>query len=151
MTVDTLSFEAGGGPVAGCGRIGIGPIPGRRAGLMIEEADLALRGTNVRSEFPDGFTSVSDLDLTFRFDSAGARLGGTIDLVKGIYSRNLKAGSVAVRGGSGLDLPPRSPLPDPPASPGLDIPVPAPQDGLLRHDPANLQGPGGRRVPGGPA
>src|SRR5260221_5413543 len=114
MTVDTLSFEAGGGPVAGCGRIGIGPIPGRRAGLMIEEADLALRGTNVRSEFPDGFTSVSDLDLTFRFDSAGARLGGTIDLVKGIYSRNLKAGSAAGCRGSWLrlgapDPPPRAP------------------------------------------
>src|SRR5260221_14724016 len=118
MTVDTLRFEAGGGPVAGSGRIGIGPIPGRRAGLMIEEADLALRGTNVRSEFPDGFTSVSDLDLTFRFDSAGARLGGTIDLVKGIYSRNLKAGSAADRGRSGAELAPPTPPPDPAGPPG---------------------------------
>ncbi len=148
MTVDTLRFEAGGGPVAGSGRIGIGPIPGRRAGLMIEEADLALRGTNVRSEFPDGFTSVSDLDLTFRFDSAGARLGGTIDLVKGIYSRNLKAGSAAVRGGSGLDLAPRSPLPDPLASLGLDIRIRAAQDVWLRNDLANLEGAGELRVTG---
>ncbi len=148
MTIDTLSFEAGGGPVEGTGRVGIGAVPGRHTGLAIRDVDLRLHGKNVKSEFPKGFVSVADLDLTFRLDSEGARLEGTIGLVKGVYSRSLRVNSAIVRGGTGLDLLPQSPLPDLVATLGINLLIRADGDVWLRNDLGNLEGSGELKVTG---
>jgi outer membrane protein assembly complex protein YaeT len=144
--IEALTFQAGGGVVQGSGSVLLGGT-GFRSPFSIRTAEIRLRGEGVKADFPAGFRSLSDIDLTLRADPGGVTLGGRIDLIKGIYSRNFHIESSLV-GGSGVRLfdfqTPVGPMVDL----GLDLTISAPEDIWLRNDFGNVEGQGELQVKG---
>ncbi len=150
LRIESLTLQAGGGPVEGRGEVVLGAPGGSGAPFAVRRADVRLAGKGVKAEFPEGFRSVSDLDLTFHLDPEGAVLKGSIDLVKGIYSHDFRIGSSIARGrGEGpLALPPPQ---GPIASLGLDLRIRSAGDVWLRNDFGSVEGAGELEVKGAAA
>ncbi|HEV8377023.1 MAG TPA: outer membrane protein assembly factor BamA, partial [Candidatus Polarisedimenticolia bacterium] len=61
---------------------------GRLRGTQIAALNLSLKGTDVQLAYPEGFRGRYDMDLALIQDEAGRRLGGAVDLVRGVYSKD---------------------------------------------------------------
>jgi outer membrane protein assembly factor BamA len=154
LTIERLEFLAGGGPVRGAGTILVGAAAPeddagglRRRVFGLRRVDVRLQGKDVRAEFPEGFRSVADLDLTLTGDRAGVTLGGWVEIVRGIYRKDFRLEETITR---------RRPaeLFDVEVPPGplqrlrLDLTIRAPSDAWIRNDLGSIEGQGEVRVTG---
>ncbi len=146
--IESLAFRAGGGEVAGSGEALIGKAGVTRGLAAILAADVTLRGTNVRAEFPAGFRSLSDLTLRLVFDPTGAELSGDIDFLRGVYERDFRIESSILRGQkvSIFDL--GTGPPGPMADMRLHLALRAPEQIWLRNDFGRIEGQVDLRVGG---
>jgi outer membrane protein assembly factor BamA/autotransporter translocation and assembly factor TamB len=146
--IESLTFRAGGGEVTGSGEALIGKSGVTRGLAAILAADVTLRGTNVRAEFPAGFRSLSDPTLRLVFDPTGAELSGDVDFLRGVYERDFKIESSILRGQkvSIFDL--GSGPPGPMADMRLDLALRAPEQIWLRNDFGRIEGQVDLRVGG---
>jgi outer membrane protein assembly factor BamA len=147
-TVESLTFQAGGGPVTGGGSLELGaPQGGMLSIQVVRKASLTFKGKDVKAEFPQGFRSASDIDLQFLADDTGMKVRGAITLVKGVYTRDFRIESSLVRAASGpfLEAPP---VAGALAAVKLDLTLRADHDVWLRNDFATLEGQGTLQVGG---
>ncbi|HKB07712.1 MAG TPA: translocation/assembly module TamB domain-containing protein [Candidatus Polarisedimenticolia bacterium] len=136
LKIETLEFLAGGGPVTGSGEIQFGDLRRSESPFTLHSATIRFRGTSVKAEFPAGFRSVSDVDLTVRRTAEGTSLSGTFDLVRAVYSKDFKLESFGrPRPGEGLRSPAGSIL----SGIDLDMAIRAPRDVWLRNDFGNIE------------
>jgi outer membrane protein assembly complex protein YaeT len=153
LRIESLSFLAGGGRVEGDGVIRLGPQgPANGASgpvplLRVRDAAVRFRGSGVRAEFPEGFRSVADLEVTLTRDEAGPRLKGWIEIVRGIYGRDFRLEEGAA-GKRAADLFPVMPAAGPFGALNLDLEVRAPGDLWLRNDLGSVEGQGEIRITG---
>jgi outer membrane protein assembly complex protein YaeT len=140
---ESLRMQAGGGPMEGTAEVLLGG--GSGLALTIQRAELDVKGRDVKSEFPEGFQSASDLDLHLRVDPAGALLRGTVDLVRGVYGREFRVSSTTLSGGFGSLTGSRT---SPIAGLRLDLAVRAPGEVWLRNDFGSLEAEGELHVTG---
>jgi outer membrane protein insertion porin family len=145
LRIESLRFLAGGGQVEGSGDVAFGGDASTRR-LSIRKAELFFTGTDVKADFPEGFRSVSDIDVALRRDHGATRLSGRIYLVRGVYSRDFRLESGL--GAASADLfeieAPAGPL----AGLELDLEVRAASDLWLRNDLGSLQGRGELKIQG---
>ncbi len=144
--IETLTFQAGGGTVEGSGSLVLGGT-GFRSPFSISTAEVRLKGKGVRADFPEGFRSLSDVDLTLRASPGAVTLSGRIDLIKAIYSRDFRIESTLV-GNAGGELFDTQPPTGPIADLRLDLTISAPGDVWMRNDFGNIEGQGELEVRG---
>jgi outer membrane protein assembly factor BamA len=156
VRIESLRFLAGGGPVEGTGRLELsappedaGPAAAPRGGVLfaVRSGEVRLRGQDVKAEFPDGFRSVMDLDVVLRQDREAITLGGALDLVKGVYSRDFRIESSLIRGRAPeiFDV---EPEPSPLSGVRLDLRVRTSGEVWLRNDFGSIEGQGSLLVGG---
>jgi outer membrane protein assembly complex protein YaeT len=141
VRIESLHFLAGGGPVEGSGEVQVGPAGGDGGPPSVRHAEVRFEGKDVKAEFPEGFRSASDFDVTLRIGPDGAVLSGGITLVKGVYSRDFRIESSLVRGRGGNAFgiePPQGPLRDL----KLDLEIQAAREVWLRNDFGSMEGSG---------
>lgn len=131
LQIESIEFLAGGGRVTGGGRVEFGRTAGARG--LIREATIRLQGKDVKANVPTGFRSVSDIDLSLEHIDGRTTLRGTIDLVRGVYSRDLRLESNLGRRGPGGIVGAPVP-PEEVAALSLDVTIRAPGDVWLRND-----------------
>ncbi|PYT15439.1 MAG: hypothetical protein DMF51_06735, partial [Acidobacteria bacterium] len=146
LRIESLEFLAGGGPVQGTGEIELGGLESTESPFAVRRAEIHFRGTSVKTEFPEGFRSTSDLDLTLRREQGATTLSGTVDLVRGVYSRDFKLDS-ALAGPRASDVF-RMPAGGALSGIDLDLVIRATQDVWLRNDFGTLEGQGELQVRG---
>ena len=146
LKIESLDFLAGGGPVTGTGEIRFGDLRRSESPFTISAAEVHFRGTSVKGEFPEGFRSVSDMDLTVRRAAGRTALSGTIDLVRGVYVKDFKLESSIGRPRASEVF--RVPAGGLFAGIGLDLLVRASQDVWLRNDLGKIEGQGEVHVRG---
>src|SRR5262249_36497993 len=113
--------------------------------FTVRAAEVRFQGSSVKGEFPEGFRSVSDMDLTVRREDGRTTLEGTIDLVRGMYVKDFKLESMGrTRSADVFRTPPSGVF----AGMGLDLVIRAPQDVWLRNDFGKVEGQGELRVRG---
>ncbi|HUD72340.1 MAG TPA: translocation/assembly module TamB domain-containing protein [Dongiaceae bacterium] len=146
--IESLTFRGGGGEVTGSGEALIGKSGVSRGLAAILAADVTLKGSNVRAEFPAGFRSLSDPMLRLVYDPTGAELSGDIDFLRGVYERDFRIESSILRGQrvSIFDL--GSGPPGPMADMRLDLALRAPEQIWLRNDFGRIEGQVDLRVGG---
>jgi outer membrane protein assembly factor BamA len=157
LRLESLRLLAGGGPIEGSGFIDLAaasagaPAAGRWPGpgwpLALAGAEVRFRGRDVKSDFPEGFRSVMDLDVVLRRGPDGTTLSGVLDLVKGVYSRDFRVESSLIRG--------RAPeIFEVEAAPGpledvrLDLAVRTSGEVWLRNDFGSIEGQGSLQIGG---
>ncbi|HYS78582.1 MAG TPA: translocation/assembly module TamB domain-containing protein, partial [Candidatus Dormibacteraeota bacterium] len=146
LRVESLEFLAGGGPVQGSGEIVLGGLESSESPFAVRRAEIRLRGTNVKTEFPQGFRSTSDMDLTLRREPGATSLSGTVDLVRGVYGRDFKL-DAALAGPRASEIF-RMPAGGAFSGIDLDLVVRATQDVWLRNDFGTLEGQGELQIRG---
>ena len=146
VRIGDLHFLAGGGPVGGSGEIDLDGEAASSGPFGIRRAEVRFKGNDVKADFPEGFRSVSDLDLTLAVENGEPALKGSIDLVKGIYARDFRIESSLVRKrGQGLfELAAPGPL----ARVRLALKVGASGEVWLRNDFGSIEGQGTLEVTG---
>ena len=98
--LEAVRFLAGGGDVTLEGG-------GKLRGIVVDSMQLTLKGRDVKLEYPEGFRGRYDMGLALDFGMAGGRLGGDIQLVRGIYSKDFQIErSLFSLGGGAEVLPP---------------------------------------------
>ena len=147
LRIESLRMLAGGGEVVGAGGLVLGDTAAGRGLLAIRSAELDFRGSDVNAEFPDGFRSLSDIDLKLVYDGGAAVLSGGVDLIRAIYHRDFDVESSVVRGQApGLfDL---KTVPGPLEALQLDLTLHAAGDVWLCNDFGSMEGRGDLRVTG---
>ncbi len=146
LRIESLEFVAGGGPVTGTGEIRFGDPQRSESPFIVNTAEVHFHGTNVKGEFPEGFRSVSDMDLTVRRKRGPTSLSGTIDLVRGMYVRDFKLDSSIGRPRSNEVF--RVPSGGAFTGINLDLVIRASQDVWLRNDFGKIEGQGDLQVRG---
>ncbi len=146
LKIESLEFLAGGGPVHGTGEFQLGDLRRSESPFTIRAAEVHLRGSGVKGEFPEGFRSVSDMDLAVRRGAGRTSLSGTIDLVRGMYVRDFKLESSLGRPRASEIF--RVPAGGVFAGIDLDLIIRASQDVWLRNDFGKIEGEGELRVRG---
>jgi outer membrane protein assembly factor BamA len=145
--VEELRFLVGGGPTVGSGTLALGN-PDRQGGLgAIRSGSLRLQGDDIKASVPEGFQSVSDLDLELTIGAAGATLRGRVDLTRGIYSRDFRVGSSLMSNDQGA-LPNLPPLTGLLGEVKLDCTLSTSGEVALRNNLARIDGEGVLRVGG---
>ncbi|HEU5180048.1 MAG TPA: outer membrane protein assembly factor BamA [Candidatus Polarisedimenticolia bacterium] len=81
--LEDVRFLAGGGTVELEGG-------GKLRGIVLDSMQLTLKGRDVKLEYPDGFRGRYDMQLALDYGQAGGRLGGDIQLVRGVYSKDFQ-------------------------------------------------------------
>ena len=132
--------------MTGTGEIRFGDLRRSESPFTISAAEVHFRGTSVKGEFPEGFRSVSDMDLTVRRAAGRTALSGTIDLVRGVYVKDFKLESSIGRPRASEVF--RVPAGGLFAGIGLDLLVRASQDVWLRNDLGKIEGQGEVHVRG---
>jgi len=146
LKIESLEFLAGGGPVIGTGEIRFGDLQRSESPFLVNTAEVHVLGTSVKGEFPEGFRSVSDMDLTVRCEHGQTSLTGTVDLVRGVYVRDFRLDSSIGRPRSSETF--RVPSGGGFAGIDLDLVIRATQDVWLRNDFGKLEGQGDLQVRG---
>jgi len=145
--IETLTCDAGGGHVVADGQLLLGTSGVSRGLAAILAADVAIHGRDVSAELPAGFRSMSDSDLRLIYDPTGVEVSGTVNLVRGVYSRNFRIESSLLSGKAPavFDLrPPTGPI----ADVRLNLSLQAPDQIWLRNDFGRIEGEVDLRVAG---
>lgn len=145
--VEELNFLTGGGPTIGTGSLTLGD-PDSQGGLgAIRAGSLRLQGEDVKTSVPEGFQSISDLDLKLIIDSSGAMLRGRVDLERGIYSKEFRVES-SLMSDDQTALPELPPLAGLLGEVKLDCTLSTAGEVGLRNDLGRIDGEGVLRVQG---
>jgi outer membrane protein assembly factor BamA len=146
LRIESLDFLAGGGLVQGAGEFLLGDLERSESPFTIRRATIRFQGANVKAEFPEGFRSVADLDVTLRRERGETSLAGAIDLVRSVYGKDFELGAALGRPRASEVF--RARAGGPFAGIGLDVVIRAPRDVWLRNDFGTIEGQGELRVRG---
>ena len=146
LAIRTLEFLGGGGPVKGEGEIVLADAPGVLASGRLKKVQVRLTGRDMKSDFPRGLRSATDLDLTVTYEDGVIAVRGSVDFLRAVYTQDFGLDNLGRRGRNGLFRIQAAPRAF--ADTRLDVTLRAPGNVWLRNDLASLETEGELRVTG---